>query len=195
MDFLSILHQASRALWRNKLRSSLTILGIMIGIAAVICVVAIGSAATLQFEEQLHNLGDNLVWIEAGGRNVNGVRTGTRGTKTLLLSDSEAILKEVPLVKAVSPNVDGRVSVVYGNNNWSTTYRGVSPDYLLIRRWIIERGSTFTEADVEQSADVCVLGRTVDQQLFGEDDAIGKVIRMNGIPCKVVAILKAKGID
>ena len=195
MEFGSILQQAWKALRRNKLRSLLTVLGITIGIAAVICVAAIGSAATLQFEEQLHNLGDNLVWVEAGGRNVNGIRSGTRGTKTLLLTDSEAILKEVPLIKAVSPNVDGRIHLVYGNNNWSTTFRGVSPDYLPIRRWVIESGASFTEADVEQSANVCVLGHTVQQQLFGEVDPVGKVIRMNGIPCKVVGSLKAKGID
>src|SRR5512141_1386253 len=102
-----VLRQAWRVLQRNRMRSALTILGITIGIAAVICVVAIGQAGSRQYEEQLHNLGDNLVWIEAGGRNVNGVRTGTQGTSTLMASDAEAILKQVPLIKAVSPQVDG----------------------------------------------------------------------------------------
>ncbi len=195
MDPLSIFREATRALRRNKLRSALTVLGITIGIAAVICVVAIGTAATRQFEEQLHNLGDNLVWVEAGGRNVNGIRTGTRGTKTLLLSDSDAILKEIPLIKAVSPNVDGHVQVVYANTNWSTTYRGVAPDYLAIRRWTIALGAPFTPDDVERSADVCLIGATVQKQLFGAENPIDKIMRVNGIPCRIVGTITPKGID
>jgi putative ABC transport system permease protein len=195
MDPLAILREATRALRRNKLRSTLTVLGITIGIAAVICVVAIGTAATQQFEEQLHNLGDNLVWVEAGGRAVNGLRTGARGTKTLVLSDSAAILKEVPLIKAVSPNVDGHVQVVYANENWSTSYRGVSPDYLPIRRWAIELGGSFNQDDVDRAADVCLIGHTVQVQLFGTDNPLDKIVRVSGIPCRVVGTIKAKGID
>lgn len=195
MNPLSIFREATRALRRNKLRSSLTVLGITIGIAAVICVVAIGTAATNQFEEQLHNLGDNLVWVEAGGRTVSGIRTGARGTKTLVLSDADAILKEVPLIKAVSPNVDGHVQVVYANTNWSTHFRGVAPDYLPIRRWAIELGATFNQDDVERAADVCLLGHTVQKQLFEDENPLDKIVRVNGIPCRVVGTIKAKGID
>jgi putative ABC transport system permease protein len=195
MDPLSIFREATRALRRNKLRSSLTVLGITIGIAAVICVVAIGTAATRQFEEQLHNLGDNLVWVEAGGRNVNGIRTGARGTKTLQLSDSQAILKEVPLIRAVSPNVDGHIQVVYANTNWSTSYRGVAPDYLPIRRWDIDLGAVFTQEDVERAADVCLLGYTVRKQLFEDENPLDKIVRVSGIPCRVVGTIKSKGID
>lgn len=115
---------AGRALLRNKMRSLLTILGVTIGIAAVICVVAIGEAGQARVEQQLRNLGDNFVWIEAGGRAVNGFRTGTHGTKTLVLADAIAIKNQVPLIKSVAPNVDASVQVVYGNQNWYTSYWG-----------------------------------------------------------------------
>src|SRR3989475_12513197 len=117
------------------MRSVLTVLGITIGIAAVICVVAIGKAGQQQVEQQLNNLGDNFVWIEAGGRAVNGVRTGTHGTKTLTVADAVAIKNQISLIKSVSPNVDASVQIIYGNENWFTTYRGVSPEFFEIRRW------------------------------------------------------------
>jgi putative ABC transport system permease protein len=182
-------------LLRNKLRSSLTILGITIGIAAVICVVAIGKAGQARVEQQLQNLGDNFVWIEAGGRAVNGVRTGPRGTKTLTFGDVVAIKNQVPLIKNVSPNVDGSVQVVYGNQNWFTTFRGVSPEYFDIKRWTIEQGAVFAQDDVDLAADVCVIGRTIRRQLFGVEDPIGRVIRLRSLPCKVVATLAPKGLS
>jgi ABC-type antimicrobial peptide transport system permease subunit len=117
------------ALLRNKMRSILTVLGITIGIAAVICVVAIGKAGQARVEQQLNNLGDNFVWIEAGGRAINGVRTGTHDTKTLVMADAIAIKNQVSLIKSVSPNVDDPVQVIYGNQNWHTSYRGVSQEY------------------------------------------------------------------
>src|SRR5947209_12134702 len=115
----NVLRDGTRTLVRNKMRSALTVLGIMIGSGAVICVVAIGQAASLQIEQTLYNLGDNFVWVEAGGRAVNGVRTSNKGTKTLTLADAEAIKAQVPLIKAVSPQVDDRVPIVYGNLNWN----------------------------------------------------------------------------
>src|SRR6266849_1759655 len=140
MDLHSILQMALRALGRNKLRAVLSIVGITIGIGAVICTVALGEGGSQQIQEQLLSMGDNAVWIEAGGRNVNGVRSGTRGTKTLLLSDAQAIEQSIPLIKLVSPHVDNSVQIVYGNQNWYTQYRGVSPEYLRIRRWTISSG-------------------------------------------------------
>src|SRR5260370_9369753 len=119
----SLLREGLRFLVRNKMRSSLTVLGVTIGISAVICVVAIGSAGSAQVQQQLQNLGDNFVWIEAGGRAVNGVRTGTHGTKTLTVADAVAIKEQVPLIKLVSPNVDGNAQLVYGNRNWATHFR------------------------------------------------------------------------
>ena len=191
----ALLGSACGALLRNKLRSSLTVLGITIGIAAVICVVAIGKAGQARVEQQLNNLGDNFVWIEEGGRAVNGVRTGTHGTRTLVLADAVAIKNQISLIKSVSPNVDASTQIVYGNQNWFTTYRGVSPEYFDIKRWAVDQGAVFAQDDVDRAADVCVIGRTVRDQLFGVEDPIGKVVRLGNLPCRVVATLKPKGLS
>ncbi len=195
MNYGALLRSSSIALLRNKMRSALTVLGITIGIGAVICVVAIGNAGQAQVEQQLNNLGDNFVWIEAGGRAVNGVRTGTHGTKSLTLADALAIKTQVPVIKSMSPNVDGQVQIIYGNQNWFTTYRGVSPEYFEIKRWYVQQGAAFTHDDVDRAANVCVLGKTVRDQLFGAEDPIGKVIRVTGFPCTVVATLLPKGLS
>ena len=195
MNHLSLIQSSLRALTRNKLRSSLTVLGITIGIAAVIGVVAIGRAGQTRVQQQLDNLGDNFVWIEAGGRAVNGVRTGTPGTKSLTLADMVAIKTQIPLIKNASPNVDGSTQIIYANQNWFTSYRGVSPEYFDIKRWPIDQGAPFTNDDVEQAAGVCVIGRTVRDQLFGAEEPIGKVIRVADLPCKVVATLRPKGLS
>ncbi len=195
MNYVALLRSAGWALLRNKLRSLLTVLGISIGIAAVICVVAIGKAGQRQVEQQLNNLGDNFVWIEAGGRAVNGVRTGTHGTKTLTLADGVAIKNQIALIKSVSPNVDGSVQIVYGNQNWFTSYRGVSPEYFDIKRWVIALGAAFSQDDVDRAAAVCAIGRSVRDQLFGPTDPIGQVVRIKGLPCKVVATLQPKGLS
>jgi putative ABC transport system permease protein len=191
----ALLGSAMFSLLRNKLRSSLTVLGITIGIAAVICVVAIGKAGQAQVEQQLNNLGDNFVWIEAGGRAVNGVRTGTHGTKTLTVADAIAIKNQIALIKSVSPNVDASTQIIYGNQNWFTSYRGVAPEYFDIKRWDIDQGAAFSQDDTDRAADVCVIGRTVRDQLFGAEDPIGKVMRVKNLPCKVVATLKPKGLS
>jgi putative ABC transport system permease protein len=191
----ALLGSAFGALLRNKLRSSLTVLGITIGIAAVICVVAIGKAGQARVEQQLNNLGDNFVWIEEGGRAVNGVRTGTHGTRTLVLADAVAIKNQISLIKSVSPNVDASTQIIYGNQNWFTTYRGVSPEYFDIKRWTVDQGAVFAQDDVDRAADVCVIGRTVRDQLFGVEDPVGKVVRMGTLPCRVVATLKPKGLS
>jgi putative ABC transport system permease protein len=195
VNYSALLRSAVVALLRNKMRSVLTVLGITIGIAAVICVVAIGKAGQARVEQQLNNLGDNFVWIEAGGRAVNGVRTGTHGTKSLVLSDAIAIKNQIPLIKSVSPNVDANVQIIYGNQNWFTTYRGVSPEFFEIKRWFIDQGAAFSQDDVDRAADVCVLGRTVRDTLFGVEDPIGKVIRVKDLPCKVVGTLVPKGLS
>ena len=132
---------AFRALQRNKFRTTLTVLGIVIAIAAVICTVAVGQGATRQVQEQLTALGVNMVWIEAGGRNVNGVRTGNGQTKTLTVEDAAAIVAGVPQITSVAPNVDGPMQVAYGNQNWYTRFRGVSSEYFDIRNWHQDRGA------------------------------------------------------
>jgi putative ABC transport system permease protein len=193
MDLSSILPVALSALARNKLRTALTMLGITIGIAAVICTVAIGEGGSSRIREQLQNLGDNFVWVEAGSRNVQGVRTGTGATKTLTARDMKAILEAVPLIKSASPQVDSRIQAIASGTNWNTVYRGVAPEYLTIRRWAIERGACFTAQDVATSANVCVIGRTVAEQLFGEEDPIGKTIRLRDQPFRVLGVLRPKG--
>src|SRR4029078_5604757 len=195
MNFKALFREAFVALTRNWLRSALTILGIAVGVAAFICVVAIGNAGSSRIEEQLQNLGNNFVWIEAGSRNRNGMRAGARGTRSLVLGDALAISEQVPLIRSMSPNVDGHVQVVYGGENWATQYRGVAPEYIQIRRWRLRRGAFFTKADVDASARVCVLGQTVIDNLFGSDDPIGATIRIQGLPCKVTGVLQAKGFS
>ena len=188
-----IIRQAMRALWRNKLRSFLTLLGIIMGVASFICVVGIGSAGSNRVQDQLDKLGNNMIWIEAGSRKSNGVRAGTRGIRTLVLEDARAISEQVPLVKLVSPNVDGHLQVVYGNTNWGTQYRGVTPEYQQIRRWDLHSGAMFTAEDVNNAALVCVLGQTVVESLFGSEDPIGQTIRVNTLPCKVIGTMERKG--
>jgi putative ABC transport system permease protein len=195
VNYGALFRSALVALLRNKMRSVLTVLGITIGIAAVICVVAIGNAVQARVEQQLNNLGDNFVWIEAGGRAVNGVQTGTHDTTTLTWADALAVKKQVALIKSVSANVDDPVQVIYGNQNWHTSYRGVSPEFFDIKRWFVDQGAFFSQDDVDRVADVCVLGRTVQQQLFGVEEPVGKVIRVKNLPCKVVATLHPKGIS
>jgi putative ABC transport system permease protein len=177
------------------MRSVLTVLGITIGIAAVICVVAIGKAGQARVQQHLNNLGDNFVWIEAGGRAVNGVQTGTHDTTTLTMADAIAVKKQVSLIKSVSANVDDPVQVIYGNQNWHTSYRGVSPEYFEIKRWYVDEGAIFSQEDVDRAADVCVIGRSVRQQLFGVEDPVGKIMRVKNLPCKVVATLHPKGLS
>jgi len=193
VDFKEVARVALRALARNKLRTALTMLGIIIGVAAVICTVAIGQGASERVQEAIRNLGSNLVWVEAGNRNVSGVRTGTRGTKSLTIADARAIKQQVPLITLMSPQVDTGVQVVYGNQNWSTQVRGVSPEYITIRRWQIERGTMFTENEVEGADDVCVLGATVARFLFPDEDPIGKSIRVKNLPCRVIGVFTPKG--
>ena len=193
MDLLSTIRSALLTLVRHKMRTALTVLGVMIGIGAVICVVAIGQAGSEQIQEQMNNLGDNFVWIEAGSRAPNGIRTGSHGTKTLIVADAEAIARQVPLIKAATPNVDANGQVVYANKNWATHGRGVSIDYFAIKRWPVVLGAPFTQQDVDHAANVVVIGETIHQQLFGAEDPIGKVVRIGTLPFQVVGVLEPKG--
>ena len=168
-------------------------LGISIGVGALICSVAVGQGASSQVDEQVSSLGDNMIWIEAGGRNVNGVRSGTYGTKSLTVEDARAIQQQIPLVVNVSPHVNTRVPVVYGDQNWFTMVRGVSPEYLAVRSWRVASGSVFSQDDVDFGTKVCVLGQTVVTNLFGPGDPIGQSIRVKKIPCRVIGVLALKG--
>ena len=193
MFILVLLRQAVRALSRHKTRSALNALGITIGVASVVWVIAIGEAGSSRAMDQLHALGDNLVWVEAGARNIAGVRTGTYGTRNLMLGDADAILRDVPEIRRVSPNLDGTLLAVHETHNWTTHYRGVSPDYLEIKRWTIASGRAFTDEDDERASDVCLIGQTVKRQLFGDEDAVGEVVRIGMEPFRVVGVLAPKG--
>jgi putative ABC transport system permease protein len=170
-------------------------LGIIMGVGSFICVVSVGNAGSSRVKEQLSNVGDNLIWVEAGSRARNGVRIGSRGTKTLVVGDVQAVLDQVPGVKSASPNVDGRIQVVYGNLNWGTQYRGVSPEYFEIRKWNFRGGASFTQDDLERNAPVCVLGPTVAWNLFEDEDPLGKTINIQSVPFKVIGVLQGKGFS
>jgi putative ABC transport system permease protein len=189
----AILLCAVRALWRHKLRSGLSTLGVTIGIAAVVLVVAIGSAGSARTADQLRQLGDNLVWVEAGARNVNGVRTGSHGTTSLTLGDLNAIRAEVPLIKSATPNVDGTVHLGFSRRNWTTHYRGVGPEYVDIKAWTVEQGAVFSRSDVDAAANVCLIGQTVRRQLFGDESPLGQMILVEHQVFQVVGVLGAKG--
>jgi putative ABC transport system permease protein len=185
--------EAMRSLFRHKLRSGLTTLGITIGIAAVVLVIAIGQAGKERAEDALQQLGDNLVWVEAGSRNSAGVRTGSHGTTSLTIEDAQAIRREMPLIKRIAPQIDGTIQVIHGNRNWTTRFRGESPEYLAIKRWQIAAGAAFTNEDVEQSTSKVLIGRTVREQLFGPDDPIGQTFRASGQLFEVIGLLAPKG--
>lgn len=185
--------EAIRALLRHRLRSALTALGITIGIAAVVLVVAVGAAGSEHAQAELQNLGDNLVWIEAGSRNIAGARTGSHGTTSLLIEDEAAIVHDIPLIKACSPQVDGSLQLISSTRNWGTRFRGETPEYLGIKKWRVVEGGTFTSNDVDDAASKILIGATVRRELFGSGTAIGEVVRANGQLFEVVGVLGAKG--
>ena len=188
-----VLHIALHALRRHLLRSALATLGISIGVGAFLCSVAVGQGAARQIEEHIRSLGENVIWIEAGNRNIKGVRTGTHGTQSLTLRDLHAIQQQIPLLAQISPNVDLRGQVVYRDQHWATQVRGVTPAYRAVRGWSVARGTFFTEDDVAARRKVCVLGQTVVTNLFGAADPLGASIRVQQVPCQVVGVLAVKG--
>src|SRR5258708_2561722 len=167
MSVFAIVRIACRALARNRLRTALTTLGITIGIGAVLCTVALGDGSAAMVHEQLKGLGDSFIWVEDGGRTAAGARTAAGDAKKLTAEDMAAIAEEVPEIVRCSPVADSRSQIIYGNRNWNTTYRGVSPEYVQVRRWPVALGTAFSEADVRLYAKVVVLGKTVADQLFG----------------------------
>jgi len=189
MNLREVIRVALRALARNKMRTILTMLGIIIGVGAVICTVAIGQGASAQVQNQIQSLGTNMVMIFSGSVNTSGVRMGSQATKTLVVDDAQAILKSVPEVVAVSPGVFNQAQVVFGNQNWFTRIQGVSPDFLQIRNWPVTAGSSFTQRDVDVGADVCLIGNTVAEQLFADLDPVGQVIRVKNLPFRVLGKL------
>ncbi|HTB79729.1 MAG TPA: ABC transporter permease [Opitutaceae bacterium] len=195
MRFLSTILVALRALRRNKMRSILTALGIIIGVAAVIAMVSIGNGAEAQVEAQIASLGQNIILVFAGSANSGGARSGYGGAGSLTIDDALAIKNEVRDVSAVSPEVRGGAQVLANGLNWFTRIVGESEDYLSMREWPLSAGTDFTEQDVRSAAKVCILGQTIVNQLFPEGDPIGKSIRIRNLPFKVVGVLSAKGFS
>jgi putative ABC transport system permease protein len=193
MRYLAVIKIAFRALRRNKMRTVLTMLGIIIGVGAVIAMVALGRGAKAQVEARIAALGQNVIQIFSGSVNRGGVFSGFGGAGTLTVEDALAIQSEVPNVVAVSPEVRSGAQITYGENNWSTQIMGESVDYLTIRQWDVADGAMFTEADERSAAKVCVLGRTTADRLFVDEDPVGKVIRIKNVPVKVLGVLKRKG--
>jgi putative ABC transport system permease protein len=193
MNMIILIRIALKTLGRNKLRTCLSLVGIAIGVGAVISVVAVGKGASAQVRAQIASLGENMIWVEAGSVNRAGVRTGSYGTKRLVVADAGAIKTLTGLVTNVSPQVDTGVQLVYGNQNWRSIVRGESPEYLLVKQWAVVMGESFTEEDVRAARNVCVLGQTVWKRLFFSDDPIGQTIRVKSLPCRVIGVLAPKG--
>jgi len=193
MDFMNTFRLALRALARNKMRSALTMLGIIIGVAAVIAVVSIGQGAQYMVQQGIQAMGTNVVFIAAGSGRPGGVRVGYGGVKTLTIDDMKAILREIPLIKEAAPSVNSRKQIVYGNQNWSTVINGTTPNYFEIRNWSIQSGSVFSDEEVDLAANVCVIGTTVAKNLFLDEDPVGKTLRIGNIPFRVDGVLESKG--
>ena len=184
---------ALRALARNKMRSFLTMLGIIIGVGAVIAMVAIGEGAKKRVQEQIASLGTNLLVILPGTVTLGGARSGSGGRQTLVANDAKAIMEEIPVVAGASPVVRQGQQVIAGDQNWSTPVQGVAPEFQQIREWQVQEGRFISPADVESNGKVALIGQTVAYNLFGDNDPIGAVIRIKKIPFRVIGILGAKG--
>ena len=193
MDFVAILRIAIRALARNKLRSGLTMLGIIIGVGAVIAMVGVGQGAQSQVQAQIANMGTNMLMVWGGSGMMGGVRQGSSSVKTLTVDDMEAILRECSAVKAAAPGVNSGAQVVYQNQNWNTRINGTTAEYFDIRVWPLKSGTVFDQQDVERAANVAVIGTTVEQILFGSEDPIGKPIRIKNEPFRVIGVTASKG--
>jgi putative ABC transport system permease protein len=186
---------ALRALRRNKLRSVLTALGIIIGVGAVIAMVGIGNGAKAQVEAQIASLGQNVILIFSGSTTSSGIRTGWGGAGTLKIEDAEATRREVPGVIGVSEEVVSTTQVAAGNQNWFTRIYGESADYFDIRQWPLADGAPFTSQDVRSANKVCVIGRTTATQIYGNENPVGQILRIKEVPFTITGVLTPKGLS
>jgi putative ABC transport system permease protein len=193
MDLTSTLRVAFRSMARNRLRTILTMLGIIIGIGAVIAMVGIGQGADQTIQKQLANLGSNMVFVSSGSVNFGGLRLGWGATKTLMTEDVTAMLRECPAVASAAPGTQTTAQVVYENDNWGTRITGSTPEFFDIRAWAFQSGASFTPDDVTTAANVAVIGDTVRKKLFAGTDPVGRTIRIGNLPFLVVGVLEAKG--
>ena len=196
MNAANLVKIALRALANNKLRGFLTMLGIIIGVASVITMLAIGQGSKKSIQAQISEMGSNMIMIQPGGDMFGGVRQSAEDMETLKLADYESIVNDTRYVAAVSPSVNSSGQVVNGANNAPTTIYGISPDYMEIRRYEMEDGEMFTDQDIQTAAKVCVVGKTVVDNLFpGGENPVGKVIRFQKLPFRIVGVLKSKGYN
>ncbi len=196
MSFINLLKIALRALNRNKLRAILTMLGIIIGISAVICMLAIGQGSKESIKAQISEMGSNMIMIHPGNMPRGGVRQSSDDMQTLKVADYEALRDRTAYLSAVSPMVQSSGQMVVGNNNWPSSINGVTPEYMSIRKLDVEDGEMFTEADIKSAAKVCLLGKTVVDNLFPNgENPIGKVVRFGKVPFTVIGVLKSKGTN
>jgi len=193
MNLTQILRIAMRALARNKLRSALTMLGIIIGVAAVIAMVSVGQGAQQQAQQQIAAMGSNVLFVGAGTVSRGGMSMGWGATKSLVSDDVTAILRECPAIRAAAPGTQASVQAVFGNDNWSTRVTGTEPQFFDIKVWTFQEGGPFTQEDVDGANNVAVIGETVRKNLFGATDPLGQTIRVNNLPFKVVGVLDLKG--
>ena len=193
MHFLQTMKVALRALTRNKMRTFLTALGIIIGVGAVIAMVSIGEGAKAGIQERFNSMGTNLLFVYPGSRNMGGVRTGSGGWNSIKEDDAKAISDGCDAVQAISPSVSSRAQVVFGNKNWSTSIQGAGAMYTVIRDWAMDSGVFFDDGMVRAASKVCVLGSEVKNNLFGAEDAVGAIIRIKQIPFRVLGVLTSKG--
>ena len=190
---LQALRIALRSLKVNKLRTALTMLGIMIGVAAVIAMVSVGAGAQARVAEQIQSLGSNLIIAMSGSTNQAGVRLGQGSQLTITEDDASAIAREVPAVQVAAPSSRGNAQVVYGNLNWSTGIQGVTSDYFEARDWSVDDGRPILQEDVDGATKVALLGQTTALNLFGDSDPLGQIIRIKKVPFTVVGLLGRKG--
>ena len=196
MNGTNLLKIALRALANNKLRAFLTMLGIIIGVASVITMLAIGQGSKKSIQAQIAEMGSNMIMIHPGGDMRGGVRRDPSEMQTLKLADYEALRDETNFLAAISPNVSSSGQLIAGNNNYPSSVSGVGLDYLEIRQFSVEEGEMFTETDIRTSAKVCVIGKTIADNLFPDgQDPLGRVIRFNQVPFRVVGVLKSKGYN
>jgi putative ABC transport system permease protein len=188
-----ILRIALRALARNKARSFLTALGIIIGVGSVIAMVSLGQGAQYQVQEQIASMGTNMLIVSSGSQRVQGVQSGVGTGTNLTPEDIQAIARECPVVAATSPSVTAPVGLVFGNQNWTTRAEGVGEDYPAIRNWSVAAGAFFSAADVRSAARVAVIGNTLAVQLFPGLDPVGQTLRVRNLPFRVIGVLAAKG--
>jgi putative ABC transport system permease protein len=193
LNSLAALRSALRALAANKLRSVLTMLGIIIGVGAVITMIAVGRGATERVQEQMKGLGSNIMLVLPGGITAGGVRLGAQTGQALTEEDAIAIAREIPEVQVAAPSTRTGAQVVVGNTNWSTSIFGTTNDYLEAREWPLASGRLFEQAEVAGSAKVAIIGQTVAQQLFGDVDPLDQVIRVKKVPVTIVGLLEKKG--